>query len=101
MPLLPSNQNLFIVDLHYTSSFDDIGPKLDEHVEFLEQNYASGRFIASGPKVPRTGGVIIATAETRAALEEALEADPFKKNKLAEYTITEFRPSMQADQLTG
>ena len=101
MSIIPADQNLFIVDLHYTSSFDDIEPHLDAHIDFLEQNYAAGRFIASGPKVPRTGGVIIATAETRAVLEKILEADPFKKNQLAKYTVTEFRPSMQADQLKG
>lgn len=101
MPLIPSDQNLFIVDLHYTSPFDDIEPHIDAHVEFLEQNYPAGRFLASGPKVPRTGGVIIATAKTLAVLEEVLEADPFRKNKLAEYTVTEFRPSMQASQLKG
>ena len=99
MALIPSDQTLFVVDLHYTTSFDNIEPQLDAHVEFLQRNYASGRFIASGPKVPRTGGVIIATAETRAVLEDVLEDDPFKKHRLASYTITEFRPSMKATQL--
>ncbi|MEP5152098.1 YciI family protein [Planktotalea sp.] len=99
MPLIPSDQNLFVVDLHYIASFDEIEPELDAHVAFLEDNYAKGRFIASGPKVPRTGGVIIATAPTRDELEEALKADPFMQKNLARYTVTEFRPSMQAELL--
>ncbi|WP_170571753.1 YciI family protein [Ruegeria atlantica] len=99
MTLIPSEQNLFIVDLHYVASIEDIEPVLDAHVEFLEQNYASGCFIASGPKVPRTGGVIIATAPTREELEKTLEADPFKREALAIYTVTEFRASMRAVQL--
>jgi uncharacterized protein YciI len=101
MSLIPAAQNLFIVDLHYIASFDEIEPELDAHVVFLEENYAAGRFIASGPKVPRTGGVIIATAPTREELEEALKADPFMQKNLARYTVTEFRPSMQAKQLVA
>ena len=99
MTLIPAGQNLFVVDLHYTVSFDKIEPELDAHVEFLEENYATGSFIASGPKVPRTGGVIIAAAETRDGLEKVLAADPFHAKALARYTITEFRPSMKASHL--
>lgn len=101
MTLIPSGQNLFVVDLHYTASFEEIEPELDAHVEFLEENYASGHFIASGPKVPRTGGVIIATAETREVLAQILTSDPFHEKQLARYTITEFRPSMKASQLSS
>lgn len=99
MTSIPAGQNLFIVDLHYIVSLDEIEPELDAHVEFLEENHASGCFIASGPKVPRTGGVIVATAETKNALEQILASDPFHVKKLAQYTVTEFRPSMKASQL--
>lgn len=101
MPLIPAEQNVFIIDVHYTVSLDEIEPALDAHVEFLEQNFASGCFIASGPKVPRTGGVIIATAATRDELEDILEADPFKKQGLATYAVTEFTASMRAKLLTS
>ncbi|MEL8055467.1 MAG: YciI family protein [Pseudomonadota bacterium] len=94
----PSEQNLFIVDLHYIAAFDQIDPLIEDHVEFLEANYASGQFIASGPKVPRTGGVIIATADSLEGLETLLAADPFHKAKVAKYTITEFYPRMTAAQ---
>jgi len=99
MTLIPQSQNLFIVDLHYIVGFEDIDPLIDAHVEFLEKNYASGAFIASGPKVPRTGGVIIATAESQKRLEEILNSDPFHQHNVAEYTITEFKPSMKAAQI--
>lgn len=99
MPVIPQGQNLFIVDINYIAPFDDIKPEIDAHMKFLEENYASGRFIASGPKVPRTGGIIIATAGTRGEIESLLEADPFKKRRLAQYTVTEFRPSMMVEKL--
>ena len=99
MALIPDDQNLFVVDLHYVVPLEEIEPHIEPHLAFLDEQYASGRFIASGAKVPRTGGVIIATAESWSALERLLEADPFKKEKLAQYTITEFRPGRVAPQL--
>ncbi|MBW8635818.1 YciI family protein [Hoeflea sp. WL0058] len=90
---------MFVVDLHYIVPLEDIEPFIDPHLAFLDEHYASGCFIVSGAKVPRTGGVIIATAESLTALERLLEADPFRKEKLAEYTITEFRPGRAAPQL--
>ncbi|MEL7231084.1 MAG: YciI family protein [Pseudomonadota bacterium] len=94
----PSDQNLFIVDLHYIAPFDQIDPLIEAHIAFLNINYACGHFIASGPKVPRTGGVILATAESLEALETLLQGDPFHKAKVAKYTITEFHPKMTAAQ---
>lgn len=99
MPLVGEEKDLFVVDLHYIVPLEEIEPYIDPHLAFLDEHYASGCFIASGAKVPRTGGVIIATAHSRSALERLLEADPFKKEKLAQYTITEFRPGRVAPQL--
>lgn len=99
MPINLSDNNLFIIDLNYTVSFDKVDPEIDDHIKFLEENYASGRFIASGPKVPRTGGVIIAAAFSREEIETLLEMDPFKIKKIAQYKVTEFRPSMMIDEL--
>ncbi len=100
MPLIPTDQNLFVVDLHYVAALDMVEPLLDPHVAFLEQGYAKGWFLASGPKVPRTGGVILATASSRQSLEDWLTKDPFHQAGVAQYTVTEFRPSMQAPALT-
>lgn len=99
LSLVPNGQTLFVVDLAYTADLDQIDPLLDPHVAFLERCYASGHFLASGPKVPRTGGVILATATHRAEFEALLEDDPFKQQGVAQYTVTEFRPSMVAERL--
>ena len=47
-----------------------------------------GWFLASGRKVPRTGGVILAIGE-RAGIEAYVAADPFTIHGIAEYEITE------------
>ncbi|WP_261842748.1 YciI family protein [Aliamphritea ceti] len=63
---------------------------------FLDNFFASGTFLASGPKQPRTGGIILATAPSLPALKAILEEDPFKREQLAHYEITEFIPNKAA-----
>ncbi|WP_269581638.1 YciI family protein [Roseibium sp. Sym1] len=88
--------NLFVIDLTYTAGLDAIDRLLEPHRAFLEAQYADGLFLASGPKNPRTGGVILARSESREALERVLEQDPFKAERVADYQVTEFSPVMTA-----
>ena len=90
---------MFIVSLTYTCELTEIDKFLDEHVAFLKKNYASGNFIASGRKIPRTGGIILAKAESLSQLSTILEEDPFHREKLAEYAVQEFEPTMAAEGL--
>lgn len=53
---------MFIVSLTYHASLEQIDAYLAEHVAFLKEQYAQGHFLASGRKVPRTGGIILARA---------------------------------------
>ncbi len=55
--------------------------------------------MASGKKVPRTGGVILSNIPSKAELEKILEKDPFKKYELANFEITEFVVSKTAKEL--
>lgn len=87
---------LFVVDLEYRVPLSEIDRHLDGHRAFLERHYAAGRFLASGPKQPRTGGVILAREASRDALLAALAEDPFHRNALADITVTEFEPRMKA-----
>jgi len=92
---------MFIVSLTYICDLSEIERFLDEHVAYLKKEYARGHFLASGRKNPRTGGVILAKAESRAKLNTILEKDPFHREKLAEYDIQEFIPTMAAEGLEG
>jgi len=58
----------------------------------LMKHYASGRFLGSGRKVPPTGGIILARAESRDEFLSILAADPYQQNSLAKYEIYEFNP---------
>ena len=90
---------LFVVDLTYTAPLEEIDRALAEHVAFLNRQYDAGRFLMSGPKSPRTGGVILAKAASKVDLEAIVESDPFRRDGLAEATITAFEPRMIADTL--
>jgi uncharacterized protein YciI len=63
------------------------------HVKFLKKYYSKNTFIASGRKIPRTGGIILAVADSKEQVEEIIHEDPFYIHKLADFTITEFRAS--------
>ena len=67
------------------------------HVDYLKNQYKKGSFIASGRKIPRTGGTILSKLENIKKLKKVLDQDPFKINNLAEYKIEEFIPSMTSD----
>jgi uncharacterized protein YciI len=93
MSVIPEGHTLFIVDLEYTVPMEQIQPVLEPHLEFVRAAYSEGRFIASGAKVPRTGGVIVMHAESLQAAQDYLAADPFVSANVATYSYTEFLPS--------
>lgn len=90
---------MFIVDLQYIRPMEEVDAVLEAHVEYLSRQYEAGVFIASGRKVPRTGGVILARAESREHLQAVLAEDPFNDARVALYSITEFSPTMTASGL--
>lgn len=90
---------MFIISLTYQKSLEEVDAHLNAHVEFLKTHYAKGIFIASGRKVPRDGGVIMALSPTRADIEAVIALDPFNIHGVATYEITEFVPSMTSPEL--
>lgn len=67
---------------------------------FLEKNYKNKNFIMSGRKIPRTGGIIISTINDREQLLKVIAEDPFNINKLADYELIEFYPTMACNELS-
>lgn len=83
---------MYLVILDYHAGLEKIDAALEAHRAWLQENYDSGLFLASGPRQPRTGGVILARGD-RATIEAALAQDPFVLEQLAQHTLIEFRPS--------
>lgn len=90
---------MFIVSLTYIKPLEEVDALLEEHVTYLKEQYALGNFVASGRKVPRTGGVILARSVSREEIETIITLDPFYRHHVAEYEISEFSPTMSVDEL--
>ncbi len=91
---------MFVILLNYKKPLSIVDRFVGEHREFLEQHYISGHFLLSGRKEPRTGGVILAKAETKSEIESIVRSDPFYREQIAEYEIVEFVPSMAVSYLS-
>lgn len=87
---------MFVIELLYKADLKDIDAHMNAHVAFLKKYYAAGNFLVSGRKIPREGGVIIATAKSKDAVEAIVREDPFFVHGLADFRIVEFRASQQA-----
>jgi uncharacterized protein YciI len=84
---------MFVIDLHYIVPLEELDRHMNDHVKFLKEYYKKNVFIASGRKVPRTGGIILALADSKEQVKAIMDEDPFCKLKLSQVTITEFNTS--------
>ncbi|MDC6364529.1 MULTISPECIES: YciI family protein [Flavobacteriaceae] len=91
---------MFVIHLTYKVKLEKVDQYLDEHIDFLNEQYALGNFLASGRKVPRTGGIILSNNKSKIELEKIIEKDPFKKHELADYELIEFVPSKTCEELS-
>ncbi|MFI5755158.1 YciI family protein [Streptomyces sp. NPDC051569] len=92
---------MFVLELTYTGPIERVDELLDAHVAWLDAEYASGVFIASGRKNPRDGGVILAVGEDRAEIQRITAADPFVTGGVCVYRITEFIATKTAPALAS
>lgn len=84
---------VWLLVVTYTAPLERIDALLPAHVRFLDRFYASGEFLASGPRSPRNGGVIVAHAPGRDHLDDIVAADPFVQAGAATYSIVGFAPT--------
>jgi uncharacterized protein YciI len=88
---------MFVLILKYSYGIDIVYENLELHKEFLDKYYSSGKFICSGPQIPRTGGIIFCNAKDREEVTHIIAEDPFYFNKAVEYEIIEFNANNYAD----
>ncbi|HVS23561.1 MAG TPA: YciI family protein [Gammaproteobacteria bacterium] len=90
---------MFVVELLYKADLAAIDAQMRAHMAFLKKHYAAGTFVVSGRKIPRDGGIIIATGKSKQEIEAIVKEDPFVKLGLADFRIIEFRASQRADDI--
>lgn len=84
---------MFIIILTYQKEITEIEKHLEAHRAYLETNYESGNFIASGRQEPRTGGIILCRASEKDTVHELIHSDPFYIHGIAKYDIIQFEPT--------
>jgi uncharacterized protein YciI len=89
---------MFILTLTYTAPLEAVDEHVPAHIDWIKAGYASGTFLASGRKVPRTGGFILAKGE-RAEIEALVATDPFMVAGVTTYDVTEVAVSFTAPGL--
>jgi uncharacterized protein YciI len=90
---------MFVIELVYKVPLEQIDAEMKAHMAFLRKQYAAGRFLVSGRKIPRDGGIILAVGESRDEIEALMKEDPFCKKGLADCRVIEFRVSQRADDV--
>ena len=87
--------------LTYVRPLAAVDALMREHVAWLDEHYAAGRFLVSGRRIPRTGGVIVARGDDRAEIEALVSSDPFVAAGVATCEVIRFRASQTAPGLEG
>ncbi|MEM9242760.1 MAG: YciI family protein [Pseudomonadota bacterium] len=80
---------MIIAELTYKKSLDEVNKFLEEHRKFLDNYYSQGIFIASGPKYPRDGGIILAMTD-KDNMMRIIKEDPFYCQEIADYKVVQF-----------
>lgn len=87
---------MIILSLTYKADLAEADKHMQPHLDWVSQGYDRGWFLASGRKVPRTGGVIFAKGD-RAEIEAFVALDPFVIHAIADYELTEVALSTVTD----
>jgi uncharacterized protein YciI len=92
---------VFVLLLTYVRPLAEVDALMREHMAWLNEHYAAGRFLVSGRRIPRTGGVIVARGDDRAEIEALAGGDPFVAGGVATCEVIQFRASQRAAALEG
>ena len=87
---------MFVLLLTYVKPLDEVDALMRAHVAWLDEHYAAGRFLVSGRRIPRTGGVIVARGDDRDEMEALAASDPFVAGGVATCEVVQFRASQSA-----
>jgi len=73
---------MFVIELLYTATLEEIDRRMSAHVAFLKKYYAAGNFLVSGRKIPRDGGIILAVGQSRQEIDAIIGRIPSSRKAL-------------------
>lgn len=84
---------MVVLLLKYVKPLEEVERLMPAHLEFLDRFYREGKFVASGPREPRTGAVILADVSSELEAMKIVVEDPFFTEKVADYEVVRFTPT--------
>ena len=81
---------MFLLLSRYIKPLDEVERLMPEHRAFLDRFYREGKLVFSGPRDPRTGGVILADVDSEVEAMKIVVEDPFFSEKVAHYELIRF-----------
>ncbi len=84
---------MYLLLLNYTAPIEQIDKIHVEHGKFLDKYYSLKKFICSGRRIPRIGGVILCNCNNLEEVRLIINEDPFIINGVVDYEIIEFTPT--------
>ncbi|MCC7508052.1 MAG: GTP cyclohydrolase [Planctomycetes bacterium] len=90
---------VYVITIEYTKPMPEVEAATAGHRAYLKELFEQGRIIASGPFVPRTGGMLLLRAADAAEVTAVIEADPFHRQQVARYDVREWSPTFGAERL--
>lgn len=88
--------------IRYRAPIEVIEAATETHRAYLRELKAAGILVASGPVVPRTGGVLLLRVpddHSAAALDAVRDGDPYWKQGLANYELLPWNPGIGREGL--
>jgi uncharacterized protein YciI len=82
----------FIIEITYKVPFEELQNILPAHRTFLDEGYAKGLLLMSGPQNPKTGGIIVARTKDEKEIKDYFSKDPYYTEGVAEHRFIEFTP---------
>ena len=92
---------MFIIDIKFKVPLDIVDQYVTAHRNYLKECYQQKLLLVSGPKSPRTGGMVVALINDKTAVENLIKQDPYYQNEVADYTLTEFSPVLFCEEIAG
>jgi uncharacterized protein YciI len=83
---------MFVVLITYKEPLEIIEKHLAAHRAYLDIGFQKNYLVVSGPKNPRTGGVLLSQLTDRRTLDLFISQDPYVLNDVADYEVIEFTP---------
>lgn len=89
-----SIESMIIALVHYVAPLEEVDQFVTEHRAYLGKFYDENKIVFSGRRNPPEGGVILFNLPSKEAVVDIAKDDPFVVQKVAQYELIEFNPSM-------